>query len=90
MLQVGLIKQVEEGGIGRPAPEIQPQRLVQLLPGAVRKGLLSTDIQNCHQQQEPLRVAHPAAVATIRDRFEVADKIDRYILIDCGEMGCGH
>ena len=70
LLQVCLIEQVEKGGITGPAPEIQPQRLVQLLPMPPGKSLKVTraaaateDPQHRKQQQEPLWVAHPTAVA---------------------------
>jgi hypothetical protein len=69
---MGLIEQVEEGGIRRPALEIQPQRLVERFPVPAGKSLQITgaaaaaqDPQHRHQQQEPLRVTHPTAVATV-------------------------
>ena len=78
-LQMCLIEQVEEGGIRRPAFEIQAQRLVQLLPMPPGKSLQITgaaaaaqDPQHRHRQQEPLRVTNPTAVATVGDGLGVA------------------
>ena len=96
-LLVGPIEQVKEGGIRRPALELQPQSLVQRFPVPAGKGLQITgaaaaaqDPQYRHQQQEPLRVTYPTAVTTIRDRLEEADQINRSRLIDCSEKGVEH
>jgi hypothetical protein len=48
------------------------------------------DPQYCHQQQEPLRVAHSTAVAAIGDGLEEADQVIRTSLIDCSRAGFGH
>ena len=79
-LQVGLVVaigfreavQVKEGGIRRPALEIEARGLVQRLTMPPGKGLEITgaaaaaqDPQHRHQQQESLGVAHPTAVAAI-------------------------
>lgn len=94
---MGPIEQVEEGGIRRPALELQPQRLVKRFPVPAGKGLQITGAaaaaqypQYRHQQHVPLRVTHPTAVATIRDRLEEADQIIRSRLIDCSETGVEH
>ena len=104
-LQVGLIEQVKEGGIRRPALEIEAQGLVQRLTMPPGKGLEITGAaaaaqnpQHRHQQQEPLRVAHPTAVAAIGDglllrrslRLEEVDQVIRCGLINCGGAGFGH
>jgi len=96
-LQVGLIEQVKEGGIRRPALEIEAQGLVQRLTMPPGKGLEITgaaaaaqDPQHRHQQQEPLRVTHPTPVAPVRDGLEEADQVIRFGLIDSGRNGGGH
>ena len=96
-LQVGLVKQVQEGGIGRPALEIQAQGLVQRLAVPLGESLQiaraaapTEDPEHRHQQQEPLRVTHPATVTTVRDRLEEADQVRRCRLIDCDGIGGGH
>jgi hypothetical protein len=96
-LQVGLIEQVKEGGIRRPALEIEAQGPVQRLTMPPGKGLEITgaaaaaqDPQHRHQQQEPLRVAHPTAVAAIGDGLEEVDQVIRCGLINCGGAGFGH
>ena len=43
-----------------------------------------------HQQQEPLRAAHPTPVAPVRDGLEEADQIARCGLIDSGGAGVVH
>ena len=95
--QVGLIEQVKEGGIRRPALEIQAQGLVERLPVPAGKSLQITgaaaaaqDPQHRHQQQEPLRVAHPTAVATVGDSLEEADQVIRSGLIGCSRSGLDH
>ena len=97
LLQVGLIEQVEEGGIGGPALEIQVQRLVQGLPVPLGECLQITgatavteDAEHRHQQQEPLGITHAAAVAAVGNGFEETDQIDRYVLIDSGRVGFWH
>jgi len=89
LLQVGLIEQVEEGGIGGTSLEVQAERLVQRLPVPPGKGFQITgaaataqDPQHRHQQQKPLRITHPAAVAAIRDGLEGADQVIRFGLIN--------
>jgi hypothetical protein len=97
--------QVKEGGIRRPALEIEAQGLVQRLTMPPGKGLEITgaaaaaqDPQHRHQQQEPLRVAHPTAVAAnsfgegfaYGDGLEEADQVISSGLIDCGRTGFGH
>jgi hypothetical protein len=81
-------KQSILGGIREPALEIQSQRLVQLLAMPFREGLQITgapamdqDPQHRHQQQELLRIPHPASVAAVGDRLEKADQIGRCGLI---------
>jgi hypothetical protein len=95
-LQVGLVQQVEQGGIRRPALEMQAQRFVERLTMPPRKGLEITgaaaaaqDPQQRHQQQEPLGIAHPTAVAAIRNDLEEADQGIRNGLIDGGRAGFG-
>ncbi len=97
LLQVGLIEQVEEGGIGGPALELQAQRLVQCLPMPPGKSLQITgaaaaaqDPKHRDQQQEPLRVTHPAAVSPVRDGLEKTDQVIRCGLINCSRMDFGH
>ena len=48
------------------------------------------DPEHRHQQQEPLRVTHPAAVTPIRDGLEKADQVIRCGLINCCRTGIGH
>jgi len=83
-LQMGLVKKIEERGVRRPPLEIEPQGLVQGFPVSFGERLqisgapaAAQDPQNRHQQQEPLRVTHPAAVAAIRNGLEEADQIIR-------------
>ena len=90
-------QQIEEGGIRWPALEIQVQRLVESLPVPAGKSLqisgaaaAAQDPQYCHQQQEPLRIAHPAAVTTIGDGLKEADQVISSGLIDCRRKGFGH
>jgi len=85
---VSLIEQVEKGGVRRPSLEIQAQRLVEHLPMPPSERLEITgaaaaaqDPQDRNQQQEPLWIAHPTAVATIWDNPE--DHIMGISLIDC-------
>ena len=47
------------------------------------------DPQHRHQQQEPLWVAHPTAVAAIGDGLEKADQVISSGLIDCSGAGFG-
>jgi hypothetical protein len=61
-LQVGPIEQVEEGGIGGPAPEVQAERLIQRLAVPAGKGFQITGAAAAakyphyrHQQKEPRR-----------------------------------
>ena len=82
--EVSLIEQVQEGGIGGPAPGVQAERLVQRLAVPPGKGLeipgtpaATQDAEHRHQQQKPLRVADPAAIAAIRDGLEEADQVIR-------------
>lgn len=97
LLQVGLVEQVEEGGIGGPALEIQVQRLVQGLPVPLGESFqiagataATEDPEHCQQQQKPLRVTHAAAVAAVGNGFEEADQIVRHGLIDSGRVGFWH
>jgi len=92
-----LIEKVQKGGVRRPALEVQSQRLVQHLPVPLAKGLqiagapaAAQDPQHHDQQQEPLRVTHPAPVAPIGNGLEKADQIIRCGLTDCGGGGFGH
>ena len=96
-LQVGLIEQVEKGGIRGPALEVQAQGLVQRLPVPPGKCLqiarapaAAQDPEYRHQQQEPLRVSHPAPKAAVGNGLEKADQIIRCGLIDCGGAGFEH
>jgi len=77
---VSVIEQVQEGGVRRPTPEIQAQRLVELLPMPLGKRLQITGAPDAtqnpehhHQQQEPLWVAHTTAKASVWDGLEKAD-----------------
>jgi hypothetical protein len=83
------IEQVEEGGIGGPALESQPQRLAQLLPMPPGKSpeitgaaAAAQDPQLRFQQQDP-PVVHPTAVMAMGDGLEEADQVSRNSLIDC-------
>ena len=94
---MSLIEQVQEGGVRRPALEIQAERLVERLPMPPSKGLEITgapaatqDPKHRHEQQKPLGVAHPTAVAAIRDGLEKADQIIGISLIDCSIGDLGH
>jgi len=104
-LQVGLVEQVEKGGVRRPALEVQAQGLVEnfTVPLLLRRSLrlgeglqiagapaAAQDPQHRDQQQEPLRVTHPTPVAAIGNGLEEADQIIRCGLIDCGGKGFGH
>jgi hypothetical protein len=97
LLQVGLVKQVEEGGVRRPALELQAQRLVQRLSVPPGKGLeipgtpaATQDPEHRDHQQKPLRVADPTAIATVRDGLEEADQIIQCGLIACSRVVFGH
>ena len=78
--------------------EIQAQRFVQRLPIPPGNGLeiagaaaAAEDPQHRYQQQEPLGVAHPTAVAAIRDGLEEADQVISNGRMDGGgQMGFGH
>jgi hypothetical protein len=94
---VGFVEQVEVGGIGGPALEIQAQGLVQRIPVPLGKRLqiagapaAAQDPQYRHQQQKPLGVTHPAAVAAIGNGLEEADQIIRRAQISCSGDGFGH
>ncbi len=96
-LQVGLVEQVEKGGVRRPALEVQAQGLVENFTVPLGEGLqiagapaAAQDPQHRDQQQEPLRVTHPTPVAAIGNGLEEADQIIRCGLIDCGGAGFGH
>ena len=93
---MGLLEQVQEGGIRWPTLENQAQRLVEGLPVPAGKSLQITgaaaaaqDPQDCHQQQERLRVANPTTIAAIGDGLEVADQVIRNGLINCSRAGFG-
>lgn len=95
--QVGLIEEVEERGIGRPALEIEAQGLVQRFSVPFGECLqiagapaAAEDPEHRHQQQESLAVAHPSAVPAIRNGLEEADQINRCLLIGCSGMDGGH
>jgi hypothetical protein len=97
LLQMGLIEQIEKGGIGGPALEVQAQNLVQDLKVPLGERLqipkaaaVAEDPEHRHHQQVPLRVPHPAPVAAIRDRLEEADQVIRCRLIGCSRVGFGH
>jgi hypothetical protein len=104
LLQVGLVvaigfreaEQVEKGGIRRPALEIQAQGLVQSLPMMPGEGLqvagataAAQDPQHRHQQQEPLRVAHPTAVASnsFGEGFAYGNRLEEAELIRSSATG---
>ncbi|MCP9842023.1 hypothetical protein KBY93_15570 [Synechococcus sp. J7-Johnson] len=97
LLQMGLVKQVKEGGIRRPALELQAQCLVQRLSVPLGNGLqiaraatATQDPKHRHQEQKPLGVTDPAAVAAVRNGLEEADQVIGSRLIDCGGKGFGH
>jgi hypothetical protein len=48
------------------------------------------DPQHRDQQQEPLRVTHPAAIAAVGNRLEEADQIIRRTQIGCSGGGFGY
>ncbi len=80
LLEASLVSQVEAGGIGGPALEVQTQRLVQHLavllgealkvPGAAA---VTEDAVHGHQQ-EPLQATHHAEVTHIRNGLEESDQ----------------
>jgi hypothetical protein len=79
------------------ALEIQAESLVQRLSVPPGKCLeipgtpaATQDPEHRDQQQEPLRVADPTAVAAIRDGPEEADQIIRRGLIACCREAFGH
>ena len=93
---MGFVEQVEKGGIGGPALEIQALSLIQRFPVSFGERLEITgapaaaqDPQHRHQQQKPLRVTHPAAVAAVGNGLEEADQIIRRARIDCSVDGFG-
>jgi hypothetical protein len=47
------------------------------------------DSEHRHQQQEPLRKAHPAEVTRVRNGLEETDQVIRCGLINCGRAGFG-
>ena len=70
LLEMRLVEEIQERRIRWPALEIQAQRLVQRFPVPFGEGLqisgapaVTEDPEHRQQQQLPLRVAHPAAVA---------------------------
>jgi len=102
LLQVSLVEQVEEGGICRPALEVQAQRLVQRFPVPFGEGLqialapaVTEDPEHRDEQEIPLRIAYPAAVAAIGYglllrrslRLEEADQVG--ISAEINRRGCG-
>ncbi|MFZ0407546.1 MAG: hypothetical protein WAM11_05480 [Cyanobium sp.] len=96
-LQVSLVEQVEERGIGGPTLEVQAKDLIERLLVPLGECLQITgatadteDAEHRHQQQEPLGITHTAPLAAVGNGFEEADQIDRCVLIDYGGMGCGH
>lgn len=91
------VEQVKERGIGGSALEIQAQGLVQRLPvpfgerlQIARAPAAAEDPQHRDQQQEPLRVTHPAAIAAVGNRLEKADQIIRCAQIGCNRGVFGH
>ena len=77
--------------------EVQAQRLVQRFPVPFGEGLQITgaaaaaqDPEHRHQQQEPLRGAHPAAVAAIGYGLEEADQVGISAEINGRSCGLGH
>lgn len=48
------------------------------------------DPKHRHEQQKPLGITHPTAVAAIRDGLEETDQIIGISLIDCSIWGVGH
>ena len=96
-LQVGLVEEVEKGGIRGPALELQAERLIQRLtvPPGERLEIPGTaaatqDPEHGYQQQEPLRVTNPTAVSPVRDGLEEADQVIRCGLIYCSKTGFWH
>ena len=80
-------------GVLRP----EAQGLVQRHPVPFGKGLqiagapaAAQDPQHRDQQEEPLRISHPAPVAAVGNGLEKADQIPRCGLTDCGGAGFGH
>jgi len=94
LLEMHLVEEVEERRIRRPALEVQAQHLVQRLPVPLGEGLKITrapavteDPEHHHQQQVPLRVAHPTPEAAIGDGLEEADQVG--ISAELNGRGCG-
>ena len=89
-MEMGLIEQVQEDGIRWLAREVQGlavafgERLE--ITGA---SATAQDPKHRHQQREPLRIAHPTAVAAIGDRIEEADQVFLFSWIDCSRVGFG-
>ena len=97
LLEMRLIEQVEERRIRGPALEVQAQRLVQRFPVPLGEGLqipgapaVTEDPEHRHQQQVPLRIAHPSPVAAIRDGLEEADQVGISAEINGRGSGLGH
>ena len=96
-LQVGLVEQVQEGGVRRPPLEVQAQGLIQRLPVPLgeclqiaRASAAAQDPQHRYQQKKPLQISHTAPVAAVGNGLEEADQIIWCGLIDCGGAGFGH
>ncbi len=97
LLQVGLVEQVEKGGIRGPSLVVQAQRLVESPPVPTRKPLQITgaaaaaeDAQHRHQQQKPLGISNPPTEPPIGDGLEEADQVAWRLITPCGGVGFGH
>ncbi len=89
LLQVEVVEQVEEGGIGAPALEILSQSLGQGLPVPYGKSLQITGAETTTEDPGAPRTAagttagtHSAAIATIQNSFDAACQIIRRGLIN--------
>ncbi len=81
-LHVELSQQQAEGGIRRRLDNVSAEQLVESLAmplgetlHAQQRTLAAQDGQDRHQQHPPLREAHPAAHAAVRQRLEEADQV---------------
>jgi hypothetical protein len=54
-MEMGLVEQVEKGGVGRPALVVQPQRLVERFPVPTGKPL-----SRSRELRQPLRIPRTA------------------------------
>ena len=79
---IQLAQQPAEGRVRRRFGDVSAEELIERLAVAFGEplhpeqgALAAQDRENRHQQHPPLRKAHPAAHAAVRQRFEEADQV---------------